>query len=153
MVMKKCIAALISGAVSLATVAAEKTQAADTGPVIPPTSVYDIMVGAIEPASNSIWAIALEENAPRNEDDWKAIEREIIQLLAATSATSLGSTLEKEREWAKDPRWTSYSKDMMEVTVMMLDAARARDYEGTMDASNLLVESCGGCHQAFPSSR
>lgn len=153
MVMKKCIAGLLSGIISVAVFAAEEKSTADTGPVIPPASVYDIMVGAIEPASNAIWAIALEENAPQNESDWKAIEHEIIQLMAATVATSLGSTLEKEQEWAKDVRWQSYSKEMMDYTVMMLEAARARDYEGTMDASNFMVESCGGCHQAFPSSR
>lgn len=149
MVMKKCAAALLSGTVSFAAVAAQDAPAA----VIPPVGVYDIMVGAVEPASNAIWAIALEENAPQSESDWKAIEHEIIQLMAATAATSLGGTSGKEQEWARDPRWKSYSKDMMDYTLMMLEAARARDYEGTMDASNLMVESCGGCHQAFPSTR
>lgn len=151
MLMKKYIAALLAGSVSLTAFATEKAE--ERGPVVPPASVFDIMVGAIEPASNAIWAIALEENAPQNEDDWKAIEHEIIQLMAATAATSLGSTSEKEQEWAKDPRWRAYSKEMMDYAVMMLEAARARDYEGTMDASNFMVESCGGCHQAFPSSR
>lgn len=150
MAMKKCaVVVLLSGAVSIAAVAAQDAPAA----VIPPVSVYDIMVGAVEPASNAIWAIALEENAPQNESDWKAIEHEIIQLMAATAATSLGSTSDKEQEWTRDPRWKSYSKEMMDYTLMMLEAARARDYEGTMDASNLMVESCGGCHQAFPSTR
>lgn len=153
MVIVRYVAALLAGVISSIAVAAEQDKAADTGPVVPPVSVYDIMVGAIEPASNAIWAIALEENAPQDEKDWKAIEHEILQFMAATAATSLGSTLEAEQDWIKDPRWKAYSKEMMDYAVMMLEAARARDYEGTMDASNLMVETCGACHQAFPSRR
>ncbi|MGQ9427293.1 hypothetical protein ACXYTJ_14355 [Gilvimarinus sp. F26214L] len=120
--------------------------------VIPPVTVKEIMVGAIEPASNALWAIALEENAPTTEDGWTAVEHEAIRLLAASSAISLGGSGEQDRAWAADPRWQQYSRDMAGITLNILEALRARNYDAALDAGNALIEPCGACHSDFPGS-
>jgi hypothetical protein len=73
--------------------------------VVPPVSIKEIMVGAIEPASNAVWAIALEENQPKTDEDWKATEHQAIQLLAATSAISLGGSGENDNKMARQENW------------------------------------------------
>jgi hypothetical protein len=123
---------------------------ADVSAVVPPVTIKDVMVGAIEPASNALWAIALEENEPSSEAAWQAVENEAIQLLAATSAISLGGSGKNDNNLAQQTKWQEYSAQMAEITMEILKAARRRDYEATLDASNFLIEPCSACHSAFP---
>lgn len=150
------IGALVAG-ICLGAIAAVATlssaQAQDnsgSGALVPPVTIKDLMVGAIEPASNALWAIALEENAPKTEVDWKAVESEAIQLLAATSATSLGGSGQGEQAMARQEEWQKYSRQMADISLQILEAARNRNYEAALDAGNFLIEPCGACHSAFP---
>ncbi|MCW8195240.1 hypothetical protein F6455_10620 [Proteobacteria bacterium 005FR1] len=118
--------------------------------VTPPVTIKELMVGAIEPASNALWAIALEENEPKTAEQWKAVEHEAIQLLAATSAMSLGGSGPSDKKLAQHEKWQEYSRQMAEITMDILKAVRDRNYEAAMDASNFLIEPCGACHSAFP---
>lgn len=118
--------------------------------VIPPVTIKELMVGAIEPASNTLWAIALEENEPKTEEEWTAVEQEAIQLLAASSAISLGGSGPSDIKLAQQEKWQEYSRQMTEITMDVLKAVRNRNYEAAMDASNFLIEPCGACHSAFP---
>lgn len=118
--------------------------------LVPAVTVKEIMVGAIEPASNALWALALEENEPKTEAEWRAVEHAAIQLLAATAATSLGGAGAGDRALAQNEQWREYSRDMAAITRDVLSAARERDYYATIDTANLLIEPCGACHSAFP---
>lgn len=144
---KACIALALAFIPS--TLAAAEQDAAAFA-VVPPVSIKDMMVGAIEPASNAIWAIALEENRPKTDEAWKAVEYQVIQLLAATSAISLGGSGKDDNKLARQEKWQAYSLQMADITLDILKAIRARDYEAALDASNLLIEPCGACHSAFP---
>jgi len=120
--------------------------------VAPNISIDDIMVGAIEPASNGLWAVAMEENAPQNDRDWKALESHAIQLISATSAMTLGGTGAGDMARAKDPRWRDYSEQLLRISKQALDAARNQDLDGVLDAGNVLIEPCSNCHADFPPS-
>ncbi|GAB1255897.1 hypothetical protein NBRC116494_03990 [Aurantivibrio plasticivorans] len=113
-------------------------------------TVKELMVGAIEPASNAIWAIGMDENMPQSESDWQALENEVFQMMAATAAISLGGSGANDNAWAKQDAWQLMTQQMATISSDILTAVRARDYDATLEASNYLIEPCGACHSAFP---
>jgi hypothetical protein len=147
MVGKKSVVTILT-ALSVAAIISLPASAENS--VTVPVTIKELMVGAIEPASNALWAIGLEENEPKTDEQWKAVEHEAIQLLAATSAMSLGGSGPSDRKLAQQEKWQEYSRQMADITLEILKAVRARDYEAAMDASNFLIEPCGACHSAFP---
>ncbi|MGI1679196.1 MAG: hypothetical protein K6L75_10720 [Cellvibrionaceae bacterium] len=116
----------------------------------PLISVKEIMTDIIEPASNTLWAAALDENIPQTDEDWKKLEQAAIQLMSATSAISLGGTGESDKNWAATQEWQAYNQQMAELSSTILKLVRERKYDDMLDAGNFLVEPCGACHTAFP---
>lgn len=107
-------------------------------------------MGAIEPASNALRAIAVDKNALESETDWQAVENDAIQLIATSSTISIGGSGAADKKLAKKAQWTDNVRTMTKSRLVIFDAARERDDYATLDTGNLLVKPCGACHSAFP---
>ena len=121
-------------------------------PIKPENTVKEIMTAVIEPITNNLWGLALDENVPESDEDWKAVENQAIQLLTASSALSLGGSGPKDVANAQDKKWQQYLRQMMAVGDQFLQAARTKNYQGLLDAGDVLIEPCSSCHEAFPST-
>ena len=121
---------------------------ADT--IKPVTTVREIMTGVIEPTTNALWAVALDENAPKTDEDWKTLENQSIQLLTAAAALSIGGSGPKDVAWAKNPKWQQHLQQMITIGNQYLQASRNKNYQGLLDAGDVLIEPCSNCHTDFP---
>lgn len=117
----------------------------------PPVTVREVMLGLIEPASNKIWGAALEENEPKSDKDWLALENSAIQILSASSTIANGGKGPLDYDWAKQLRWQQYAQEMASISEEVLKFARAKKYDELLEAGNRLIEPCGSCHRYFPS--
>lgn len=137
-------------AVGLTSLTSVSVQANDHA-VIPHNTVKEIMIAAIEPITNMLWGVALDENIPKTDSDWKHIENQSIQLLTTSAALSLGGSGPNDVMWAKDKKWQTHLKEMIAVGEQFLSAAQNKNYQGLLDAGELLIGPCGNCHADFPS--
>ncbi len=116
----------------------------------PLPTIKEVMTGVIEPASNTLWAAAMDENIPKTDSDWKTLEQAAIQLLTASATISQGGSGVNDNAWAGSDNWAMYNQQMAELSTQILELIRERKYDDMLDAGNLLVEPCGACHTAFP---
>ncbi|GAB1265767.1 hypothetical protein [Aurantivibrio infirmus] len=117
----------------------------------PAVTVREVMLGVIEPASNNLWAAALEENEPKSNQDWRALEYNAIQIISASSTIAIGGTGPNDYDWAKQLKWQRYAQEMASISEEVLKFARDKKYDELLEASNRLIEPCGSCHSDFPS--
>ena len=141
---------LVSLAISSVSLIACQQNKAQTEPMTPTITVKEMMTGVFEPVSNALWAVALDENIPQTDEDWKALENQSIQLLTVSAALSLGGSGPKDIAWTQDERWQQHLQQMVEIGNGFLAASRDKNYQGLLDAGEVLIEPCGNCHTDFP---
>lgn len=147
-----CCAGLLLGACEVTNELSNDSTTNDTSRLQPAVTVREVMLGIIEPASNKIWAAALEENEPKTDLDWQALENSAIQILSASSTITMGGKGPLDYDWAKQLIWQQYTQEMASISEEVLKFARAKKYDELLEASNRLIEPCGSCHSTFPSS-
>ena len=118
--------------------------------VTPPNTIKEMMTGMIEPITNALWAVAMDENIPESDSDWQALENQSIQLLTVSAALSLGGSGPMDKKWAQDEKWKIHLLDMIKIGKQFLQASRDKNYQGLLDAGEVLIEPCGNCHADFP---
>ena len=118
--------------------------------LLPSVTVKEMMVGVIEPVSNALWAVAMDENIPTTDEQWKTLENQSIQLLTVSAALSLGGSGPKDQGWVSDQKWQQHLQQMVDIGNQFLVASRAKNYQGLLDAGEVLIEPCGNCHTDFP---
>jgi hypothetical protein len=118
--------------------------------VVPPqVSINEVMVAVVDHASHELWHVAIEEQAPETDEDWRELEHHAIQLASAGSWVSLGGIGEADQGWVKLVGWSDYAQGMTDAAVTALEATRARDLEALIEAGDALVETCEACHKEF----
>lgn len=120
--------------------------------LVPQATVKEIMVSVVDPTTNALWAVALDENIPSSDEDWKALENQSIKLIAISSALSLGGSGVDDAVWSTDEKWQGHLRQMSDISNQFLIASREKNYQGLLDAGEVLIEPCSGCHQDFPGS-
>ena len=118
--------------------------------ITPKTTIKDIMVDVIQPLTNNLWAVAMEENKPKTDEDWQRMQQLSTQLIALSATLSLGGSGAKDNHWAAQAQWLRYSEEMMAVGEQFLQAAKAKNYQGLLDAGDSLLAPCSSCHRDFP---
>ena len=147
--MKKIFLVLTSACTTVFfLIACQQTPSAAT--ITPPNTVKEMMTGVIEPITNALWAVALDENIPKTDEDWMALEKQSIQLLTVSSALSLGGSGPKDVAWSQDERWEKHLQQLIAIGNQFLQASRDKNYQGLLDAGDVLIEPCSNCHTDFP---
>jgi len=126
-------------------------QASSTSPslVQPAVSINSVMVAWIDHSGHELWDSERPGKAPKNDADWRRLERHATQLAAAGSLISLGGTGEYDMEWSQRPGWKTHAQALTDAAVAALNAVRARNFEQVVRANGALTESCERCHDEF----
>ena len=120
------------------------------GPSVPlRVSINELMVQWINPASYAVWDAARDQYAPKNEADWQRLENQALQLVASGTLTAVAGTGPRDAQWVAEESWIEFTRQMTDAAERALEAARARDLDGFLDAGNALVEPCEACHAEF----
>jgi cytochrome c556 len=112
----------------------------------PETSIKQLMEAAITDASNTIWATS---EAPTTAAEWRALETAAQRLIDAAEVVATGGTGPRDDEWAKQPAWKTFTGVMLSASEQALAAARTKNYDALLAASDVLYPPCEGCHLQF----
>ena len=143
------LAVLLAALAGLAiTQSMAKTQT-DVGPALQqlPVSLNDVMVVLVNHSADPIWVAAWRP--PEDDKAWRALERNAFQLEIAGSLMTTPGTGPKDAEWAADPRWQAFSKQLHEAGRRAVEAIAARDMDAIRQSGDEIVEICEGCHMVF----
>ena len=117
---------------------------------IPPAvSINAVMVAWMDHAAHELWDTEKRGNAPKNDADWRELERHAIQLAAGGTLISLGGTGEFDREWSQRPGWKTQAQALTDAAMACLNAVRSKNFEAVVAANGRLTEACEGCHEEF----
>lgn len=132
--------------------AVEPQVVATTGvaqPVTPAVSVNEIMVAWIDHSGHELWDVEQQGRAPKNDAEWREVERHATQLAASGTLIALGGTGPADPGWASLPDWKRYSQQLSGAGLAARNAARGHDLGALVKANGELVESCENCHKQF----
>lgn len=109
----------------------------------------DIMTAMVIPASDALWAIGMDdESTPKPDEYWAKLQNSAVQLMVAGMVMSThGDPNATGKD--KQKKWQGYSKGLISVAETALKAARAKNFDGTLDAGNTLLDTCSACHMDF----
>lgn len=133
------------------TAEAAKTPANEPAVALPtlPISMNAVMVSLVDHASHAIWDVADKKKAPRSEQDWTELEHHALQLAALGTVITLPGTGVGDKTWTQAEEWKKYSKELSDIGLAAVNAARKKDLAGVLAAGDQLVVNCEGCHKAY----
>jgi hypothetical protein len=142
------------GPQAAATPSAAPSQSPPPAPTLRhPTSLNAIMVGAVDHASDPLFAVGNavmgSGKMPTTEDDWLDVQYHAYQMVALGTAMQVPGTGPKDVEWTGTPTWRSWSEQISAIGMDMLQLVEKKDANGFVDAGNRLVAACEGCHKEF----
>jgi hypothetical protein len=105
------------------------------------------MVALVNDAADPIWIAAWRE--PRNDQEWRELERRAYQLQLAGSLITHPGTGGLDDEWTAKPAWTQWSNQLRATGVDAIAAIENRDLDAISNIGDQLVEVCEGCHMDF----
>ncbi len=107
----------------------------------PVASVSQIMVAMTGPSSDVLFGVAGEP--VKDEEGWTAVENSAVMLLESGNLLMIGDRAKDETDWVK------MARAMVDVGVVALEAAQAKDLDAFADVSNQLYDTCLACHDRY----
>lgn len=120
-------------------------------PFTPDVSINEVMVAQIDHAARFIWAAA-NPDLPAADIDWQEVEHHAIQIVSSRATLSMGGSGVNDAMWIVQQSWRDYVNQLNNGGLLALRSARDNDLQGLMQASEMLVQTCEGCHQQYKPS-
>jgi hypothetical protein len=107
----------------------------------PPLRVLGLMKAVVIPASDAVFVVG--KAAPKNDKDWVAVESGAAKLIEA------GKTLADEAPATGGANWIRLSKAMADAAAVAGKAAKEKNVDAVLDASDVLYTTCEDCHRQY----
>jgi hypothetical protein len=108
----------------------------------PATTMRQLMVDLIHPASNDI-LLFIYRGAPEHDEAWGAVRRSAITLAESGSLLTLRGRARDQGDWIKDAR------ALMDIGNAAYKAARDKDLNALAALAEPLDASCTTCHKQY----
>jgi hypothetical protein len=139
-------------------------------------TIRDIMDSMIDPSADALWeSVAsyigenrVEENAPRNDEEWRRLRSKAITLLEGANLLLVpGRRVAKPGENSKNPEtelppaqiemlirqdseaWMTLVYGLRDSVVPLLKAIERRDAQGLLSGGHAINMACESCHQKY----
>jgi len=114
-------------------------------------TVKQIMKGITGPAadvvynavSSTVTLQGTEEVAPRNDQEWEAVEDSAAALVESGNLMLMDSRVVDRGDWVK------ISNDLIEAGKVALRAAEKKDADGIFRSAEAINNTCDGCHLKY----
>jgi hypothetical protein len=117
----------------------------DEAPATNTSSVKDVMIQAIAPASDVIWGAG----EPETDAQWQAIADAANIVISNSELIKLGGTGPNDNEWAAEPEWQAFADTLLNAGQLALAAAQNQDAGAIFEAGDVLYPPCEECHIRF----
>ena len=115
-----------------------------------PVSINALMVTLIDHSAHYIWDYGfLSTERELTDDEWQIVEYYSVQLAASGPLITLGGTGSADSAWSENEDWIELSREMSDIALVALTAAREKDVGRLQSSGDRLVESCESCHNFF----
>ena len=104
-------------------------------------TIAEIMRWMIYPTSNDIFNV--QRAVPKDDFEWEKLERSALTMAEAGNLLMIGSRVKDQGDWIKD------SKMLVDVGVIALKLAKAKDADALAALNEDLNTACTTCHQAY----
>ena len=111
----------------------------------PTTSVNELMMTVITPATNTLWAA----EDPSTDAEWQALADAAALVIDATASIRLGGSGPNDMQWSADPAWQAFADDLDQAANDAYAAASKRDLDALFLANDVLYPPCEECHVQF----
>ncbi len=116
----------------------------------PVATVKQLMEATIDPAAEVVFdavgtivtASGVEEIAPKNDDEWAMVRHSALTLAESGNLLLIGGR-------ARDGPWIRMSQALIDVGMVALKAAEAKNPEALFEAGGQVYEVCEQCHKQY----
>jgi len=120
-------------------------------PFKPVASVKQLMQATIDPAADVLFeavgtiitASGVEEIAPKNDEEWTTVRNNALTLAESGNLLLIGDRARDQGDWSK------MSRALVEVAVVALKAAEAKNPEALFEAAGEVYGVCQQCHSRY----
>lgn len=117
----------------------------------PVASVKQLMQGTIDPAADVLFeavgtivsASGVEEIAPKNDEEWANVRYNALTLAECGNLLMIGDRPRDHGDWIK------MSRALIDVAVVALKAAEAKNPEALFEAGGEVYAVCTDCHRRY----
>jgi hypothetical protein len=117
----------------------------------PVASVQQLMESTIEPAAEVLFESVgtvitfsgVEEIAPKNDEEWAVVRHNAMTLAESGNLLMIGDRPRDQGDWIK------MSQALVDVGVVALKAAEAKNPEALFEAGGQVYEVCQQCHRKY----
>jgi hypothetical protein len=117
----------------------------------PVASVQQLMESTIEPAAEVLFESVgtvitfsgVEEIAPKNDEEWAVVRHNAMTLAESGNLLMIGDRARDQGDWIK------MSQALVDVGVVALKAAEAKNPEALFEAGGQVYEVCQQCHRKY----
>lgn len=110
-------------------------------------SIDEMMVGFLDRAADGVWQPAAKDEL--TDAEWKLVEQEAINIILASTLTTMPGTGIEDLKWVQDRDWLRYTNEMKQLGHEARESAIDQDMERLRLVGDRLVEVCSACHQDF----
>ena len=129
----------------LTVVTAAAGRAADEDPASSRSSVNDLMLTVVAPATDTLWSI----EDPQSDAEWQVFIDAADAVIGAAAALRQGGTGPTDDEWAMDPAWQAFVDQLVDAAEVAREAAGNKDLDGMYMAGEIIYPPCEECHIRF----
>lgn len=126
--------------VTIATLLAGVSAAADSPATETVATVKDVMLGLTIPNSDFIWGV---EEEPTDDFGWAEIRLNAIMLAESANLLLAEGRAREGDTWAQEARALATAA---KVTISAVDA---KDFEGVIDSGEAIYNTCESCHMVY----
>ena len=117
----------------------------------PVGSVKQLMQATIQPSSEVLFeavgtvvsSSGVEEIAPKNDEEWATVRNNALTLAESGNLLMLGKRAKDKGDWMK------MSQALVDVGVVALKAAEAKNPQALFEAGGQVYEVCQQCHNRY----
>jgi len=117
----------------------------------PVASVPQLMESTIQPAAEVLFESVgtvisfsgVEEIAPKNDEEWATVRHNAMTLAESGNLLMIGDRARDKGDWMK------LSQALVDVGVVALKAAEAKNPEALFEAGGQVYEVCQQCHRKY----
>ena len=117
----------------------------------PVANVQQLMQATIDPAADVLFEAVgtiistsgVQEIAPKNEEEWTTVRNNALTLAESGNLLMIGDRARDQGEWIK------MSQALVDVAVVALRAAEAKNPEALFEAAGEVYGVCQQCHSRY----
>jgi cytochrome c556 len=112
------------------------------GTAEPETTIMEMMVATITPATDTLWGV----DDPQTDEEWQVLDDAARTVIETFEKTRQGGSGPNDTAWASEAKFQAYIDEEIAAGEAARAAIAARDLDALFEAGDSLYTPCETCH-------